>query len=122
MAVAPRVVANHVSAPDIYEVFCIAVGEKNPFLVEIGKDETVGDLKELIMETRSDVFAGIAANLVYLYHVDLADDDNFVANVNEELRRQPARLRATEEIADIFGGTPKEEAIHIIVQPPRIGT
>jgi len=57
--------------PDIYRVFCIVVDEKNPFEVQIKKDETVSRLKDLIKQKKNDIFASIGSNLLDLYLVDL---------------------------------------------------
>ena len=69
------------SQPDIYTVGCLVIGEDVPFTVEIAKSELVGVLKQLIKEKDPDTFAGIEVNFLDLYHVEITDDDELVANV-----------------------------------------
>jgi hypothetical protein len=109
------------SQPDIYTVFCIVVGEEVPFPVEIEKSKTVGQLKKLIKEERSDLFSGIPANFLNLYHVEIAGGGDMVEKVNQEMSKNPTALDPMKKLVNIFGGDPKEETLHIIVKPPRMG-
>ena len=109
------------SQPEIYTVICIVVGEGAPFRVEIEKNKIVDQLKDLIKEKKSNTFADIDANLLMLYHVEIAAGEDMLKKVEDEMSKKPTTLDPTMEIADVFSETPRKRTVHILVQPPRSG-
>jgi len=69
------------SQSEIYTVFCIVVDIGRAFPVDIEKNETIGWLKGLITERDPKTFADVQSYLLDLYHVDIADDKDMMANV-----------------------------------------
>ena len=93
-------------------LFCLVVGEKNPFSIKLDRTQTVSELKGLIKVEKRDLFADIGANLLELYHNEIPDDDNLVETVDSIRLENP--LRATTSLAKLFKGTPKETTVHIL--------
>lgn len=107
------------SQSDIYTIICIVAGEDVPFCVEIEKSKTVGWLKALIKEKRTNVFADIDVNFLDLYHVDIPNDEELVVR----LKAHPlddSKLRATKPLTDVFPATPKADTVHFIVNPSKL--
>jgi hypothetical protein len=102
------------SLSDIYTVFCIIVGEVTPFSIKIAKSGTVSDMKELIKEEALDIFCGIDTRFLDLYHAEITDDDELVANVKAHPLYSP--LLATAPVTDIFPCTPKKRTVHLLVK------
>ena len=103
------------SHPEIYILNCIVVGQHVPFSIKIEKNETVGRLKDLIKQKSGIKFL---AKLLTLYHVEIAADEDMLERVKDEMSKNPKALNPLKELGRIFDGDPKEETLHIIVQPP----
>jgi Crinkler effector protein N-terminal domain len=110
------------SQSDIYTVLCIVIGEDVPFSVEIEKSKIVSQLKDLIKEKRTDVFANIGSNLLDLYHVDIPDapKEDLMASMRAHPLDSRGPLLATTRFTNIFPGTPKDDTIHFIVKPSKL--
>jgi len=109
------------SRPEIYTIYCILAGEKNPFPVEIESNETVGALKDKIKGELGSEFNSIAAWKFELYQIDMFHDANTTRSMKEMSEGLPDALWATEKLSKVYEATPPEETIHILVQVPSNG-
>lgn len=106
------------SHQESYRIFCLFVDEENPFSIFIKKSALVDDLKKRIKEERNDRLANIGANLLTLYQVEIADDEHALKNVT---LKELFALRPTKKLEFYFPSTPKDEIVHIIIEPPPLG-
>lgn len=105
--------------PANYKIICVIFEDNGPFLVEIRRDATVGELKDKIKAERES-FASFDAKNLTMYLINLPDDDKLVENVKQRLTIEPA-LRATDELNALFPETPTEDTVHILVQLTDVG-
>jgi hypothetical protein len=104
------------SQSDIYNVFCIILGEGDPFLIEIQKSAPVGRLKQLIKEENSE-FATIDSKFLDLYRVDIPDATREVLMARVLAESLDTPLLATHTLTDNFStAPPKAATIHFIVK------
>jgi len=101
---------------EIYTVFCIAADEDVPFSVEIDKNKTVDQLKQLIKKARNDLFANIASNFLDLYQVDIPDDDYLDEMVNKKLQGGLNPLKPSKKLVAIYPAGLQEDTVHMLVQ------
>ena len=101
---------------EIYTVFCIAADEDVPFSVEIDKNKTVDQLKQLIKKARNDLFANIASNFLDLYQVDIPDDDHLDEMVNKKLQGGLNPLKPSKKLVAIYPAGLQEDTVHMLVQ------
>jgi hypothetical protein len=92
----------------------------NAFAVNISSSKLVSHLKEAIKAKKQNDFAGVDADKLKLWRVEISDDDNDQLS-NISLQDQD-ELIATKKILKYFPATPAEEHIHIIILPPEIRT
>lgn len=104
--------------PQIYTIFCLVVGDNNPFSVKIAKNETVNTLQDMIKEKQQPKLNNITASDLKLYQVEIAGDDNMANNVTQKMSEGLCPLNAMKKLEYYFPGTPREEAVHILVQAP----
>jgi len=105
---------NCMSQSEIYTVFCIVVDIGRAFPVDIEKDKTIGQSKELIIEKDPKTFADVQSYLFDLYHVDIADDKDMMANAKAYPLDSP--LPATRRLDRTFPNTPERHKVHFIVK------
>ena len=106
------------SHQESYRICCLFVDEENPFSIFIKKSALVDDLKKRIKEERNDRLANIGANFLTLYQVELTDDEHILKNVTS---KGLFALRPTKKLEFYFPSTPKNEMVHIIIEPPLLG-
>ena len=109
---------------DIITLFCLVHNKPatNAFPVKIPQTDTIGDLKEFIMEKEKKEFHDIDANNLRLWSVSIPINDTAalekLKNIEENSMQE---LFPTDEIANVFS-TPLKKHIHVIVkQPQRMG-
>lgn len=109
--------------PVSYEIFCLAFGEKVPFVVNIAENKTVSHLKKAIKSKKPDTLANINANNLTLYLINISADEELLKNVKERISTTPPpkALDPILKLSTVFKGTPAEEEIHILVKIPAIG-
>ncbi|KIM25398.1 hypothetical protein M408DRAFT_26189 [Serendipita vermifera MAFF 305830] len=104
--------------PEIYIVNCFVLDEECSFSVEIASDEFVDILKDEIKAKIPNRFPNIPACFMKLYLFNISDGYDLVARVGEQ--KPDNALKAWWTMAEVFGGTPKPNAIHILAKPPRL--
>ncbi|RHZ85979.1 hypothetical protein Glove_57g125 [Diversispora epigaea] len=101
-------------------LFCLVeedlLATTRAFLVEINKDETIGELKDAI---KLEYFVDVSADKLQLWKVDIdiSDSCNNDQLSNLSLQDQD-QLLATEKISKYFPDLPAKECIHVIVKLP----
>lgn len=96
-------------------LICLVKGNtsRNAFAVDIGSSKLISHLKEAIKVKKQNDFAGVDADNLKLWKVEISDDNsNKLRNIS--LHDQD-ELVATKKILKYFPATPAEEHIHIIV-------
>ncbi|GET04664.1 kinase-like domain-containing protein [Rhizophagus clarus] len=99
-------------------LLCLVKGNTtaNAFPVDIEKDRLVGHLKEAIKAKKQSDFAGVDADKLKLWKVEIPDDqDDQLAN---PLLNDQTELLATRDIGDYWTGKPPKRHINIIVKSP----
>ena len=104
------------SQSDIYTVFCISVDEGRAFPIKIEKNETIGWLREVIKEKEPKIFANADSEYLDLYHVDIAEDINLMADVKAYPLDSKSPVQTTASLIEIFPDTPERHKIHFIVK------
>jgi hypothetical protein len=103
---------------DTYLIIGLVVGQEEPFSISIAKSETVRDVKDLVKKIKHDTFVGTETRFLDLYHVEIPEDDELMANVRAHPLDSP--LLATAPLIDIFPCAPKENMIHLLVKPSEL--
>jgi Crinkler effector protein N-terminal domain len=107
-----------------YTIICAILGETTSFPIEIESSKIVGILKDMIKEKKPNRFAGVDADELALYDVNISGSKE--ARI-EELKTmadnfgQREELDALRELTQIYSTAPPKHTIHIIVQPPHTG-
>lgn len=104
-----------------YTIYCIIHNQEDtyPFPVNIAPNRTVGELKERIKAKKPDDCAGIDADKLNLYQIDVRDNIQLKDTVREKMSQAPMLLpRATRELSSVYPSTPPKDTIHIAVQLP----
>jgi len=106
-----------------YTLYCVALDYGDPFPVEVNKAQTVGDLKDKIMEKNKCKFTDFDANELTLYLLNIGGLDK--QKRMEEIKSRAMALHNLVELdtlhklAKYFPDPgPREETIHILVKPP----
>ncbi|PKK63104.1 hypothetical protein RhiirC2_855241 [Rhizophagus irregularis] len=100
-------------------LFCLVKGNTlaNAFEVDIEKDKSVSKLKEAIKAKKQNDFAGVDADKLKLWKVEIGGD-----HLDDQLRilklNGKDELSAIKKISKYFPDPPTEEHIHVIVEPP----
>ncbi|RGB38562.1 hypothetical protein C1646_691975 [Rhizophagus diaphanus] len=100
-------------------LFCLVKGNTtaNAFAVDIDSGKAVSHLKEAIKAKKQNDFAGVDADKLRLWKVEIGGDHlddplkNLTLNDNNE-------LSAIKKISKYFTELPVEEHIHVLVEPP----
>ncbi|KAF9946559.1 hypothetical protein BGZ72_000228 [Mortierella alpina] len=106
------------------KLFCLVDGEStfNAFPVEIGPDQTIGDLKNLIKTKRTPRFDDVAADELTLWRVSISfpDDNDDEAHILLDSLDEKKKLGPATRLSKVFPEDFSEETIHILVQrtPP----
>ncbi|KAF9081985.1 hypothetical protein BGX27_004680, partial [Mortierella sp. AM989] len=98
------------------KLFCILDGDSSAFPVKLDSDDTIGELKKAIKEEKKPRLDDIDADKLLLYQIAIPDEGTQV-NLNNVDSPKPL-LKATTEIAEVFGTAPPKKTIHVIVQRP----
>jgi hypothetical protein len=100
-------------------LLCLVKGNTiaNTFTVHIDSNQLVGDLKNVIKAEKQNNFAGVDANRLKLWKVEIRDDrDDLLSNLS--LQDEP-ELLATRDIGDYWPTSPPKKHIHVIVKSSR---
>ena len=98
-------------------LFCLVKGNTtaNAFSVKISSDETISELKKAIKAEKQNDFAGVDANELKLWKVEIADGCNDLLS-NLSLKEKD-ELSALKKISKYFSDLPAKECIYVIVKP-----
>jgi hypothetical protein len=110
--------------PEVYTIFCALIHECRLFSVKVPIHDTVDDLKDAIKHKKSALH-GIDADALDVYQVDIPEVNSF----NHENLRNAVKQRLESGLAlevlspmlklsAIYSTTPKDHALHLIVQLP----
>ena len=106
-------------ADNVITLFCLVDGESTSkaFSVKAATTDTVDDLKNIIKVKQSPRFDTVTANELTLWQVALPV---VPANKHKPILlgeiESPTELDPTDDVADVFKGTPLKKTIHVIVQ------
>jgi hypothetical protein len=107
----------------MYTIFCLLEDRGGPFPVDIDQTRTVGHLKDAIKEKKVADLAGVDADHLNLYHVNLKYNEKLDKKarndqVNEALQIVDplGSLRKLSNLPDPFPD--EENMVHIIVRFP----
>jgi len=100
---------------------CWVLGDEadNVFTAKMKSEETVGDLKDVII-SKNPHFGGIPAHLLTLWKVDLPIDltlEQHLDNLDLVDKERLLHLRLLE----VFTDNPSHKRLHIVVRPPPMG-
>ena len=102
------------------KIFCLEKGRtpavQHAFPVNISRDETVGDLKDAIKAKKPNDFAGIDADRLRLWQVEIPVDRNDL--IQGQPLQDDDQLKATDYIDEYWTDPPKRRHIHVIVKLP----
>jgi len=102
------------------KIFCLEKGRtpavQHAFPVNISRDETVGDLKDAIKAKKPNDFAGIDADRLRLWQVEIPVDRNDL--IQGQPLQDDDQLKATDYIDEFWTDPPKRRHIHVIVKLP----
>ena len=88
------------------------------FPIEIGCTKTVGNLKNAIKQDQRVAFQHVDPRNLDLWIVSVFIDTSLKQNVDKlGLQNEPLLLPGTK-LSKIFSDEPKDEHVHIVVQPP----
>ncbi|GBC53122.2 uncharacterized protein OCT59_030178 [Rhizophagus irregularis] len=99
-------------------LFCLVKGDtfENAFLVDVEKDQPVVHLKDAIKAKKPNDFAGVDADKLKLWKVEIGgDQDDQLENL--ELNDSD-KLSALDDIKDYWPTSPPKKHIHIIIKLP----
>ncbi|PKY31775.1 hypothetical protein RhiirB3_531762 [Rhizophagus irregularis] len=104
---------------NVYHVTLLVKGNTlaNAFSVKISRDEPVSELKKVIKAEKQNDFAGVDADKLRLWKVEIGGDHlddplkNLTLNDNNE-------LSAINEIGDYWTEKLPKKHIHVLVEPP----
>jgi hypothetical protein len=100
-------------------LLCLVKGSTlaNAFPVHIDSNQLVGDLKEAIKAKKQNDFAGVDADRLKLWKVEIGGDhlDNQLKNLKLNCNDE---LSAINEIGDYWTENPPKKSVHVIVEPP----
>jgi hypothetical protein len=99
-------------------LLCLVKGNTlaNAFPVHIDVNSLVGDLKKSIKAEKQNDFAGIDADKLKLWKVEIRDDqDDLLSNLSLQ---DQVELLATREIGDYWTEKPLKRHIHVLVESP----
>ena len=88
------------------------------FPVNIPKNNTVGDLKDIIRDKGFIRFRDVEAQMLSLYKVSLADDEDLEQALEGLTLGPHGRLRPMEPLSLVFPTPPPERHVHIVVTTP----
>ncbi|GBC06602.1 hypothetical protein RclHR1_06950008 [Rhizophagus clarus] len=95
-------------------LLCLVKGNTlaNVFSVDIEKDQLVCHLKEFIKAKKQNDFAGVDADKLRLWKVEIGDDHQ-LRNLNDS-----DELMAINKIGDYWTKKPPKRHIHVLIEPP----
>ncbi|KAF8911816.1 hypothetical protein BGZ58_005827, partial [Dissophora ornata] len=103
----------------LLSLFCLVDGESTGFPVKISPNNTIGELKDLIKDKKSNDFSDVDADQLTLWKVSIPVAPKIerkeisLADITSK-----EELDETDDIADVFPEAPPKKTIHIIVQRP----
>lgn len=101
-------------ATDTVTLFCFILGDTSSFPVMIGRDKTVGDLKDAIVTKNPNGFGGIDARSLQLYKKIVLNSRRNTIQQSE--LGEP--LEAVDVVSEHFAGDLPKKSVHIIVWSP----
>ena len=100
-------------------LLCLVKGNTtaNAFEVDIEKDKSISKLKDAIKAKKQNDFAGIDADKLKLWKVEIGGDhlDDQLKNLKLNGSNE---LSAINEIGDYWSEKPPKKHIHVLVEPP----
>ena len=95
-------------------LFCLVKGNTtaNAFSVKISRDEPISELKEAIKEKKQNDFAGVDADKLKLWKVEISGDhvDPLTLHDNDE-------LLAINDIGDYLAEKLPKRHVHVLIEP-----
>ena len=102
------------------KLFVFVLGFDTSFPVIIESSETVGDLKERILEKNPNTFMGVDAANLTLYRVDFSDIKTLAQSAVRAAENDEPLLPFTP-LSEIFPANPPAKTINIVVKVPSPG-
>ncbi|KAG9061138.1 hypothetical protein KI688_007768 [Linnemannia hyalina] len=100
-------------------LFCLVDGEATPFSIEVDRTKTVDHLKDLIKAKKANAYSDVDADVLTLWRVSIPiDPPNKRKPIVLTEVQSAAELDPTDDVSDVFEGTPPKKTIHLIVQRP----
>jgi hypothetical protein len=103
---------------DTYTILCVIEGENTSFGIKIQSHEIVHFLKKEIKTEKANMLAGIDADDLKLFRVDIEDGDDLKDKVDEEMKKSPKALVGSKRLSRLFDPAPAEDHVHFIVSLP----
>src|SRR4051812_49275225 len=96
-------------------IVCLIWGHhiSDAFLINIKKDERIGDLQRAIKTFKSNYFREADANDLNLWRINIPDNDDVALNLLT--LKDDEKLFPGWDIADYFHKDPAKKFIHIII-------
>ena len=96
-------------------LICLVKGSSTAFPVDIDRNLLVGHLKKAIKAEKQNDFAGIDADKLRLWKVEISGDrDDIIQN---QTLQDSDELLAINDIGDYWTDTPPKKYIHVIIEP-----
>ena len=99
-------------------LLCLVKGNTtaSAFAVDIDREKLVSHLKEAIKAKKQNDFAGVDADKLKLWKVEIPDDRNDL--LSDLSLQDNDELLATRDIGDYWTEKPPKRHIHVLVEPP----
>jgi hypothetical protein len=100
-------------------LFCLVKGSNttaNAFEVDTEKGHSVSRLKKVIKEEKPNDFAGIDANNLKLWKVEISGDHD--DQLRTLILQDSNQLSALNDIGDYWSTSPPKKHIHVIIKLP----
>ena len=95
--------------------------ENNVFVVKIGRNESIVDLKDAIKEKNPQTLRACDTGSLILWNVSIPDDENI--NLKEDVEKlnldDADSLQHRQKLAKIFREPLIEDDVHVIAKPPQ---
>ena len=107
---------------EVYKINCIIPNGRPEFPVKIGKNESVGELKDAIKQKMAPNLNAFDAPTLNLYRIDVDASDEKKAIEEVKTLALANRLNTSWKLSRVFPSVPPDGEIHILVKLPEGGS